>query len=255
MSGLHTLIAIGLIALTPLLTAANPAGVDTVAYDDVPVAITIPVNHETIVRMPEAVEVGLPSAFVGVVSVEITNKVVLITANKAVKGRIALRALNASNKIYLIDIDAATNAPKHSVQIVNAPAPGATAALTTAPEHAGEDIRLLLTRFAAREFYAPERLRGGLKASRVAIRSNIVELYRGSAMIAQPRASWQYRRHYVTAIELTNQTPDPRELDPRLLRGNWITATFQHSLLQPAGSIHSSTMLYVVSDRPFGDSL
>ena len=232
------------------------AKVDIVPYDDIPVSIAIPVDVETILRMPEAVEVGLPAAFSGVVKVEITNKVVLITANKAIEGRIALRGVSSSNTIYLIDVTASASAPKNSFQVINATGVAAASDQGGLEGDAGtDDVRMALTRFAAKEFYAPDRLRGGLKASRVALPIEITELYRGGAVIAQPRASWRYRNLYVTAVEMKNNTPDGRELDPRLLRGRWLTATFQHGFLSASGSLNSSTMLYLVSAQSYGDSL
>ncbi len=236
-------------------TSYGFAAVDIVPYDDIPVSIAIPIDHETVLRMPEDVEVGLPAAFAGVVSVEITNKVVLITANKAVEGRMALRSVKSNNRIYLIDITARASAPKNSFQLIDAAAVAKESPAQNDETVGESDLRMELTRFAAREFYAPDRLRGGLKASRVALPIEITALYRGGAVIALPRAAWRYHNLYVTAVEMKNTTPDGRELDPRLLRGRWLTATFQHGFLQPAGSVSSSTMLYLVSGQSYGDSL
>jgi hypothetical protein len=60
---------------------------------------------------------------------------------------------------------------------------------------------------------------------------------------------------YVTAVKLTNRWKKPQVLDPRTLRGQWLAATFQHSRLLPAGDDADTTAVYLVSARPFEESL
>jgi uncharacterized protein DUF3438 len=59
----------------------------------------------------------------------------------------------------------------------------------------------------------------------------------------------------VTAVRLQNLGPSPIVLDPRDVRGTWIAATFQHARLLPAGSEADVTCLYLISARPFEESL
>jgi Protein of unknown function (DUF3438). len=54
---------------------------------------------------------------------------------------------------------------------------------------------------------------------------------------------------YVTAVKLANLTREPVLLDPRDLRGRWLTATFQHARLFPAGS-EADTQLASTSSPP-----
>ena len=72
---------------------------------------------------------------------------------------------------------------------------------------------------------------------------------------ATPLASWQSGSLYVTAIELVNTSSQFITLDPRKIRGEWRTATFQHSRLHPAGSEADNTTLYLISDRPFHEKM
>jgi hypothetical protein len=72
--------------------------------------------------------------------------------------------------------------------------------------------------------------------------------------VAVPVAAWRAGLHTVTAVKLKNKTRHPVVLDPRQLRGSWLTATFQHNRLLPAGDDADSTAVYLVSDRPFETS-
>ena len=236
---------------------ASAPATDRLLWNDVPIAITLPVGREVVMRLPAASEVGVPPELTGKLRVELVKHVLLLKATESFPAaRLALRTLSG-NHVYLLDIAATSSANSVQFELID-PAlqlrPIAANALLSASGPEG-DVRMALTRFASREFYAPERLRGGLSAVRLKVEPQQVEIYRGAVVRATPRAAWSYRRHYVTAIELRNLTPDSRELDPRMLRGDWLTATFQHGVLHPAGQDGELTMLYVVSNRPFGDTL
>ena len=72
---------------------------------------------------------------------------------------------------------------------------------------------------------------------------------------ALPLVAWRAGDLYVTAAKLTNKTDRPQTLDPRTLRGRWLTAAFQHNRLHDAGSEADRTVVYLISDRPFAASL
>lgn len=240
----------------PTQAQVSAPAVDRLLWNDVPIGITLPVGREAVMRLPAASEVGVPPELAGKLRVELVKHVLLLKATESFPAaRLAVRTLTG-NHVYLLDIAATSSAHSVQFELIDPALQGPTAAnaLPTASGPEG-DVRMALTRFASREFYAPERLRGGLSAVRLNVAPQPVEIYRGAVVRAIPRAAWSYRRHYVTAIELRNMTPDSRELDPRMLRGDWLTATFQHGVLHPAGQDGELTMLYVVSDRPFGDTL
>ena len=82
-----------------------------------------------------------------------------------------------------------------------------------------------------------------------------VALVRGGAIDARPLVAWRAGDLYVTAVRLCNRTSQARILDPRDLRGAWLTATFQHHRLLPAGDEADSTAVYLISARPFETAL
>ena len=255
---LTRLAAVALAIISTNAFAEMKAHTEKLLWNSVPLAITVPIESETVLRLPTPCEVGVSSGLAGELSVESVNNVVLLTPSVAFsKKRIALRALSG-NQVYLIDITATRSATRESFELIDPALTPPVAEMAesdsaNAPDSAADagDVRIALTRFAAREFYAPDRLRGGLSAVRTRVDETPVELYRGGSVRAIPRAGWAYHQHYVTAVELVNLTPDTRELDPRLLRGSWLTATFQHGVLAPAGTQGATTMVYLVSSAPF----
>ncbi len=60
-------------------------------------------------------------------------------------------------------------------------------------------------------------------------------------------ASWRLEDQWVTAVRLTNTGADWVTLDPRVLQGDFLTATFQHEALGPRGTPEDTTVLYLVT--------
>ena len=86
---------------------------------------------------------------------------------------------------------------------------------------------------------------------RVSVTRDPVDLLRGGTIEATPLVAWRAGGLYVTAVKLTNRTEQPQTLDPRDLRGTWLTATFQHHRLLPKGDEADTTAVYLISARPF----
>ncbi len=90
---------------------------------------------------------------------------------------------------------------------------------------------------------------------RVPIQQHSVALVRGNSVAAKPLVAWRAGNLYVTAIKLTNRLAKAQTLDPRALRGAWLSAAFQHSRLLRAGDEADTTAVYLVSAQPFAASL
>ncbi len=67
--------------------------------------------------------------------------------------------------------------------------------------------------------------------------------------------AWRAGDLYLTAVKLTNQAEQAVTLDPRALRGKWLTAAFQHNRLFPHGDEADTTVVYLISARPFETAL
>ncbi len=146
-----------------LMVLALNAYAERLLYNDVPVKLAIPVNQEIVLRLPQACAVGLPAELSSTLRVESAGSVLLLKATAAFEStRIALRGLN-SNRIFLVDVRAAANSATADIELIDATLPSPALTEPTAAVDA-VDPRVALVRYAAREFYAPTRLRGGIAA-------------------------------------------------------------------------------------------
>lgn len=108
----------------------------------------------------------------------------------------------------------------------------------------------MLTRFAAQNLYAPLRTVEPLPGvMRVNLRR---DMDLGTLMPTLPvralaLASWRLEDQWVTAVRLTNTGAGWVTLDPRVLQGDFLTATFQHEALGPRGTPEDTTVLYLVT--------
>jgi integrating conjugative element protein (TIGR03749 family) len=234
-----------------------PRTVERIVWDKTPIPIVLPVGVERRVAFPAAVRVGVP--------VEIQTKIRTLSAGGTVYWqasesfgvtRIQVQDIE-SGEMVLIDLSAIENDPalrSTPIEIVTSksdPAPQAAAA----EETAGPDY-VTLTRFAAQQLYAPQRLlTTPPDIHRAATPRGSVTLFRGLPIEATPVAAWRGGSLHVTAVKLRNLGPEPVILDPRSLRGTWLAATFQHARLHPAGSEADATAVYLISARPFEESL
>jgi integrating conjugative element protein (TIGR03749 family) len=114
-----------------------------------------------------------------------------------------------------------------------------------------------LVRHAAQQLYAPKRLakkHSSISQTRIH-KVGKVSLYRGGEVLTTPLASWKSGTLYVIAVKVTNNMNMSLELDPRLFRGQWRSRTLQHARVGRKGLETDTTTVYLVSDRPFHESI
>jgi integrating conjugative element protein (TIGR03749 family) len=150
-------------------------------------------------------------------------------------------------------VESAATAPVEILDPDEAPEPATDAVQPTGLREYGY---VSLTRFTAQQLYAPSRLLVDLPGVvRVPVKRDPVALVRGDTIEALPLVAWRAGDLFVTAVKLTNHTDQPQILDPRTLRGAWLTATFQHNRLLGAGDEADRTVVYLISARAFASSL
>ena len=111
-------------------------------------------------------------------------------------------------------------------------------------------IPVVLTRFAAQNLYAPLRTVEPLPGvMRVNLRRDLDlgTLIPTLPVRAVALASWRLEDQWVTAVRLINSSSGWVTLDPRVLQGDFLTATFQHEALGPRGTPEDTTVLYLVT--------
>ena len=242
---------------------------ERVLWDKRPINVHLQVGSERIIHFPDDVRYWLPDTVKRHVSVLAANGVLYIRAMEPFPTtRLRIQGLN-DQQVYLLDITASEVAAVSDELIVMTKkntrnrSKEATAYKTT------EDWRIRLTRYAAQQLYAPERLVDGNSAiKRIPVESKTsVPLIRGGLIETVPIASWQGHGLTVTAVRARNLSRQSLQLQfdrsdslqaldlSYLVRGDWLTATLQHDRLGAMGDETDTTTLYLVSNRSFVESL
>jgi integrating conjugative element protein (TIGR03749 family) len=168
--------------------------------------------------------------------------------------RLMVRELD-SGRIYLFDVTAVEEGgagPPIQIFVTGDSGAANDLAIGNNDPVRSQPSYIQLTRFAAQQLYTPSRLvkdRAGIV--RVPVKRDVVDLLHGGTVEATPLVAWRANGLYVTAVKLTNRTEQAQTLDPRDLRGAWLTATFQHYRLLPMGNEADTTAVYLISARPF----
>ena len=229
-----------------------------------PIAITLSVGEERLVHFRRPVSVGLPATLESVLRTQTVNGTVYLMAKAAFGStRVIVREIDMG-QTYLFDLSASPSSGTTS---------GATSGNTapivvtldetgTAENRLGETDNgvqpgyVSLTRYAAQQLYAPMRLLSSVPGIvRVPVQRESVALVPGNSVEAKPLVAWRAGYLYITAVKLTNRSAKAQTLDPRTLRGAWLSAAFQHARLLPAGDEADTTAVYLVSAQPFRASL
>ena len=249
---------LGVLVLPAGLAEAGSEPPERIVWQKTPIPVELRVGTERLVHFPGAVQVGLPVPLQDIVRVQsIAGTVYLLAHQPFARTRVIVRGAD-DGQVYLLDLSANVEASSDAPIEIFLPdearsTDGGAAVETPARPQYGY---VTLTRFAAQQLYAPARLLNALPGVvRVPVKREPVTLVRGAAIEAVPLMAWRAGDRFVTAVTLINTTRHPQILDPRTLRGRWLTATFQHNRVHAAGSEADRTVVYLLSARPFAASL
>ncbi len=246
---------------------------ERVMWDDQPIPLHITTGQERRVSFPSAIRYWLPDQLQSKLTVLAANGVLYLQAHQSFQATRIRVQLLPTQQLILLDVDASPAQGSIAKVIVHLPDP-----ITDDLNHsvdqqqrASSDWYERLTRHAAQQLYAPERLlNSDPLIERVPIEPlNVASLLRDSRLAATLLASWAGGGLYLTAITLHNTSNDSLDLyfseDTRsalpsinvakTLRGQWLAASVQHATVGPRATHDDSTILYVISDRPFYDRL
>jgi len=257
------------ILLTLASTTVLADASERVLWDKRPINVHLQVGNERIIHFPDDVRYWLPDTVKRHVSVLAANGVLYIRAMEPFPTtRLRIQGLN-DQQVYLLDITASESAAVSDELIVMTKKNTRNRSKEATAYRTTEDWRIRLTRYAAQQLYAPERLVDGDSAiKRIPVESKTsVPLIRGGLIEAVPIASWQGHGLTVTAIRVSNLSRQSLQLQfdrsdslqaldlSYLVRGDWLTATLQHDRLGAMGDETDTTTLYLVSNRSFVESL
>jgi integrating conjugative element protein (TIGR03749 family) len=248
---------VGLLLTSAAHTVSASEPPERITWRKTPIALELRVGTERLVQFPNAVKVGVPAPIQNALRIQsIAGTVYLLAHQPFTSTRVLVRGLDGDG-VYLLDLSAKVeSAATAPVEIFDPDEPLEPGTDTVQPAGRRGYGYVSLTRFAAQQLYAPLRLLEDLPGVvQVPVKRDPVALVRGDTIEALPLVAWRAGDLFVTAVKLTNQTDQPQILDPRTLRGAWLTATFQHNRLLGAGDEADRTVVYLISARPFASSL
>jgi integrating conjugative element protein (TIGR03749 family) len=248
-----------------LLALSAPVhAVEILRWERLPLALPLVVGEERVIFIDRNVRVGVPASVGARLRVQSAAGVVYLRASEPIEPtRLQLQDAG-SGTVILLDIAAEApqegQPPLEPVRIViAAPAggqgvaaeddPQARAARTDRPAPP-TPVPVVLTRYAAQSLYAPLRTVEpvpGITRANVRRDLPLHSLLPTLPIQAQALAAWRLGDLWVSAVRLRNTAPRGFDLDPRALQGDFLTATFQHPDLGPAGTPEDTTVVYLVT--------
>lgn len=255
-------------AIALFTTVSTVNAIELMKWERMPLAVPLQVGEERVILVDSNVRVGVPSSLNGKLRVQSTGGSVYLLALEPIPPtRIQLQDAETGGLI-LMDIAASVTEqgmPKlEPIQIIegdNTPIRYGTAqAKQTAQTASTEEkkikrsqetpVPVVLTRFAAQNLYAPLRTIEpvqGIRQVNLQKNQKLDALLPMLSVKASALAAWRLDDYFVTAVSLKNNSRQVISLDPRLLQGNFLAATFQHSLLGPKGDATDTTVVYLVT--------
>ncbi|EOV5094284.1 TIGR03749 family integrating conjugative element protein [Serratia marcescens] len=247
-------------------------------WERIPLQIPLAVGKERVLFADKNVRVGFPPALNGKLRVQSSGGAVYLKADAAFPPtRLQLQDVE-NGEVILLDMTASDKGSAEPVRIVysgdvtsvsssndtpaasggNNAAPGAdngTQAKRKKVKY-NAPLPVVLTRYAAQSLYGPVRTVEavpGINPVNPHLPKRITTLYPSEPVTITPLGGWGIGSRNVVALKVQNTASRKITLDPRVLQGQFVTATFQHRYLGPVGTPEDTTTLYLVTaGRPDG---
>lgn len=241
--------------------------IEVLRWNRLPLTIALQVGQERVILVDRNVRVGVPPTLADRLRVQSAGGALYLRADAPIEStRLQLQDAD-SGAVILVDIHAAvagTDAPAlEPIRIVDGdpaqwgdhdsdpiaklnPARDADASRNVV----ATPVPVVLTRFAAQSFYTPLRTVEpviGVTAVSVQRGLSLDTLLPSLPVRTQALAAWRLDDYWLTAILLTHTADGWLTLDPRLLQGDFVAATFQHRDLGPAGDPSDTTVVYLIT--------
>ncbi|MCT7090810.1 TIGR03749 family integrating conjugative element protein [Salmonella enterica] len=250
--------------------------VELMKWERIPLQIPLTVGQERIIFVDKNVRVGFPASLNGKLRIQSNSGTVYLDARAAFPAtRLVLKNVE-NGEMILLDVSAGDGKTvREPVQLVyqgtvstasSAGQPDDSASggtrLTREPDNAAKPkvavlnspVPVVLTRYAAQTLYAPLRTVepvAGIHALPLRLPARLTALYPAAPLEMTPLAAWALGEYSVVALKVRNPRGQKIVLDPRILSGQFISATFQHRWLCEAGRPEDTTTLYlVIKGRP-----
>lgn len=272
-------LALSLSLLPPVLMFTAPPALaeELMKWERIPLQIPLAVGQERVLFADKNVRVGFPPALNGKLRVQSSGGAVYLKADSAFpQTRLQLQDVE-NGEVILLDVTASDKGSAEPVRIVysgevtsvssnDTPGPSNGNSVTSGADDGSQAKRkkikhsaplpVVLTRYAAQSLYGPVRTVEAVQGIRPVnhhLPGRITTLYPSEPLTITPLAGWDTGSRNVVALKVQNTASRKITLDPRLLQGQFVTATFQHRYLGPVGTPEDTTTLYLVTaGRPDG---
>ena len=251
-----------LATLAMLSLAPSSPAVEILRWERLPLTVPLVVGYERVIFIDRNVRVGVPASVGDRLRVQSAGGALYLRASEPIEPT-RLQVQDAdTGALILLDVSAEPgDAPLEPVRIVEGELAadrygdagehvlGVQSASMPRPERE-TPIPVVLTRYAAQSLYAPLRTVEAVKGiGRASVRRDLAldTLLPTLPVRTQALAAWRLEDLWVTAVRLTNTAAQWIDLDPRALQGDFVTATFQHPDLGPAGDSTDTTVVYLVT--------
>ena len=244
-----------------LLISSYVYGEEIIQYDGKPVSIELTVGQERSINFSAHVTVGttLSQNQRNLFRIQTAQGFLHIKANKDFESeRIQVKRLD-SGALMLIDLTARKAGNNSEDVRIMTPDQNQVAGSEFPDNNQTDKERLIspvdLTRFAAKQLYAPQRLVkpvNGIQPMPLGI-EGAIKIFKGlnrGQVVSKPISGIQGGGFYLTTIHLVNTSDEIIQLDYLDLNIPFTHATFQHHTLYPSGQPGDDTALYLISDRP-----
>ncbi|MFV1478546.1 TIGR03749 family integrating conjugative element protein [Serratia marcescens] len=263
-----------LAALTVPVTQAE----ELMKWERIPLPVPLAVGKERVLFADKNVRVGFPPALNGKLRVQSSGGAVYLKADSVFPTtRLQLQDVE-TGEIILLDVTAGEKGSSEPVRLVysgdvtsvssshdpsepsngNGAAPGADNGTQAKRKKVtyNAPLPVVLTRYAAQSLYGPLRTVEavpGIHPVNPHLPKRITTLYPSEPVSISPLGGWGVGSRNVVALKVQNTASRKITLDPRVLQGQFVTATFQHRYLGPVGTPEDTTTLYLVTaGRPDG---
>lgn len=266
------------LALTIAASVASSAhAIEILRWERLPLAVPLHVGQERVIFIDRNVRVGVPPSVGQRLRVQSAAGAIYLRASEPIEPtRLQLQDAD-TGALILLDIAAeavpADQPPLEPIRIVEgetapirygdlgAATESGTAKADGVPARPAREtpVPVVLTRFAAQNLFAPLRTVepvAGIARVNIKRGLNLDMLMPTVPLRASALVSWRLDELQVTAVRLRNISKRWVALDPRDLQGDFMTATFQHDALGPAGTPEDTSVVYLVTrGRSLAESL
>ena len=252
-------------------------GTERALFERAPVAVPLPVGVERLITLPAPAALHVPSDMDKVTRLEVIDRTIYATAKVPFTPlRVIAELIDSGQQIPLDLVANAGTAsarselevfvvePSNTKSSTSGTGPAAQAAAGASAANAQDSLTdqmaeappsdmVQLTRYAARQLYAPKRLTTPISGvQQVDVASEpLQDLFRGAHVLATPVGQWRSGLLYVTAVLVNNRSRFALEVPLEQVRGKWIAATAQHGRIGPEGTDTDTTAVYLVCERRF----